>query len=237
MKKVILSFSDLSIGYQDSVLLKKLNANLYENSLVVLMGKNGTGKSCLLKTISGLLQKKAGSIIIKDREIDQLSLIEKARIIAVVLTEKVQVDFLTVYELVSLGRSPFVNSNSEFSDNDFKLIEESLQLLNISEIRNCYFQELSDGQKQKVMIARALAQTPQILILDEPTTYLDIPTRLELMENLKYISKEKKITLLISSHDSDLAIEYSDCVWHINNDLNLEEVSPTEVNKLFTKFV
>jgi iron complex transport system ATP-binding protein len=236
MKKEILSITDLSIGYQESVLLKKLNAKLYTNSLVVLMGENGAGKSCLLKTISGLLKKKSGSIFIKNIEIDELSLIEIAQTIAVVLTEKVQVDFLTVYELVSLGRSPFLNNSSILSANDLKIVEDALEIINISELRNCYFQQLSDGQKQKVMIGRALAQTPQILILDEPTTFLDIPTRLELMKNLKFIAQEKNIAILISSHDAGLAKEFADSILYINNSHELNEVSPIEVNNLFSKF-
>jgi iron complex transport system ATP-binding protein len=200
------------------------------------MGENGAGKSCLLKTISGLLKKKSGSIFIKNIEIDELSLIEIAQTIAVVLTEKVQVDFLTVYELVSLGRSPFLNNSSILSANDLKIVEDALEIINISELRNCYFQQLSDGQKQKVMIGRALAQTPQILILDEPTTFLDIPTRLELMKNLKFIAQEKNIAILISSHDAGLAKEFADSILYINNSHELNEVSPIEVNNLFSKF-
>lgn len=235
MKNNLVSLLDISVGYQDAIILQNINANLFEKTVVVLMGENGIGKSCLLKSIAGLLPLKAGNIILNKKSLKQFTSSELAQIIAVVLTEKVQIDFLKVSELVSLGRSPYLNNRGTMTSRDQIFVEEVLELMNIAHIKNLYFQDLSDGQKQKVMIARALAQDPKILILDEPTTYLDIPSRMDLMKMLKKISSEKNIGIILSSHDAELTFEFADHIWHIDNSGHLSEEMPANAKKIFFK--
>lgn len=233
--KTLLSLHDVSIGYQEKIILQNINATLFEKSIAALMGENGIGKSCLLKSIAGFLPLKAGKIVINDRELTSFSSKELARNLAVVLTEKIHIDFLKVSELVSLGRSPFLNAYGTMTKYDEDCVDDVLDLLNIKELSNTYFSDLSDGQKQKALIGRALAQDPKILILDEPTTYLDIPSRAELMKTLKNISNEKNIGIIFSTHDAELANEFSNHIWYIDNASQFKEETPSNVKKLFIK--
>lgn len=233
--KTLLSLQNISIGYHDKVILQDINANLFEKSIVAVMGENGIGKSCLLKSIAGFLPLKKGKIIINGQELTSFSSKEFAQTVAVVLTEKIHIDFLKVSELVALGRSPYTNAYGTMTKQDLDCVKEVLDLLNISELGNLYFSDLSDGQKQKVLIARALAQDPKLLILDEPATYLDIPSRIDLMKTFRKISKEKGIGIIFSTHDADLAHEFSNHIWHIDNKRQLNEEIPANVKKLFIK--
>lgn len=233
--KTLLSLHDVSIGYQEKLILNNINAKLGQNSIVALMGENGIGKSCLLKSIANFLPLKAGKIIVDDQELSLLSPKKRAQIFAVVLTEKIHIDFLRVSDLVALGRSPYLNAYGFMTKEDLSYVDEVLDLLNIKELSDTYFSDLSDGQKQKALIGRALAQDPKILILDEPTTYLDIPSRAELMKTLKKISSTKNIGIIFSTHDAELANEFSTHIWHIDNSGHLTEERPSNVKKLFIK--
>jgi iron complex transport system ATP-binding protein len=237
MKNTLLSLIDVSVGYQNKTIIKNINADLREETLVVLMGENGIGKSCLLRSIVGLLPLCSGAIYINNENTKSLSPNNLAQTIAVVLTDKVHIEFLKVRELVSLGRSPYVNSHGTLTTEDNSFVDEVLKLMNITEIKNLYFNDLSDGQKQKVLISRALAQDPKVLILDEPATYLDIPSRTELMKMLKLISVQRKLAILLSSHDAELALEFADQVWHIDNSRQLSLQEPTAIKKIFPRSV
>jgi iron complex transport system ATP-binding protein len=235
MNQVLLALTNISISFQAKIILQNINGQVCKGSVVALMGKNGIGKSCLLQTISGLLPLKSGEMKLNGRDLKDFTIKELAQTLAVVLTEKVHVDFLKVIELVSLGRSPFLNQRGHLAQHDQNYINEVMDLMNISMLKNLYLSDLSDGQKQKVMIARALAQDPQLLILDEPTTFLDIPSKLELMNLLKKIAVEKNIAILLSSHDADLACEFSDHIWHINHLGQMSQELPADARKNFFK--
>ena len=232
----ILECENLSIGFKGP-LFKNINAHLKAGSLTALMGINGVGKSCLLKTLSTLIDPKTGVIKLNEKSITEYSPTEKAQKIAVVLTEKIHVDFLRVDELVSLGRSPFTNWRGEFQKADKEIISDSMKSLAIENLSASFFSELSDGQKQKVLIARALAQQPTLLILDEPTTYLDIPSKRELIKLLKKISIENNIAILMSTHDLDLINLNADQVWLMGNDGSFTSGTPAELRSagLFEK--
>lgn len=233
--KIFLSIQNASIGYHDKIILENITATLAEHSIIALMGENGIGKSCLLKTIARLLPLKSGMIKIFGQDINHLTQIEFAKTVAVVLTEKINVDFLKVSELIEIGRSPHLNAYGTMNSHDSKVIDDVLNLLGINELRNKYYSDLSDGQKQKSLIARALAQDPKVLILDEPTTYLDIPSRIDLMKALKKISNEKSIAIIFSTHDADIAREFSTQIWYINSLGLLTQESSQNVKKLFVK--
>ncbi len=235
MSSTLLKLQNITVGYQEKNILENISATISESGIIALMGVNGIGKSCLLKSISGLIPLKAGNILITDRLAHDFTVKEFAQTIAIVLTDKIQVDFLTVSELVSLGRSPYSNTRGVLSDQDNNFVKNILILMNIFELKDSYLQDLSDGQKQKVSIARALAQNPKVLLLDEPTTYLDIPSKIDLMNMLKKISLERGLAILLSSHDADLASEYADQIWHIDTFGLLVEESPSNAKKIFIK--
>jgi iron complex transport system ATP-binding protein len=235
MSKIILSLENISIGYNEKIVLSNLSLSLKEKSIVALMGENGVGKSCLLKTISALLPLKAGTILLLDKNLETYSAIELAKTVAVVLTEQVQIDFLKVHELIALGRSPYLNFRGMLNKSDLDVLDRVMALLNIEELRNKFFSELSDGQKQKVLMARALAQGPKILVLDEPTTFLDIPSRKDLMNILRKISNEQGISILYSSHDAELASEFADLAWHIDSKGSMKETTTRDIKDLFSK--
>ncbi len=227
--KTILQLKNVSIGF-NQILYANINAELKEGAFVCLLGINGIGKSCLLKTMAGLQEVKSGEVYIEHKALKSMDSFDLAKKIGIVLTEKLQIDYLTVFELVSFGRAPYTGRRGDLSKDDKKLVQKVLEDVGISEIGKKYFSELSDGQKQKALIARALAQTPELLILDEPTTYLDIPSKIELIALLKKLTQEKKITVLLSTHDLDLIKDSADEFWLMGKDGEFSSGSPEEMN-------
>ena len=225
MKKMVLEINDLSIGFK-KVIFEKINANIEEGSITALMGINGAGKSCLLKTIAHLVSSLHGSIKINGLDQKEFSAIDFAKTVSLVLTEKIQVDFFRVDELISLGRSPYTNWLGVLKKTDLEIVDQVMEQLGIFSLKNHFFSELSDGQKQKVLIARALAQKPKLLLLDEPTTYLDIPSKVELMKLLKKISIENNVAIILSTHDLDLIESQADQIWLMGKDGSFNSESP-----------
>lgn len=226
--KNILELKNVSIGFKNSV-FKNINAKMEEGTLVALMGINGVGKSSLLKTIARLLEIKAGEININGIDYNSIHSKDFAKLVGVVLTEKLQVDYLTVEELVSFGRAPHTNRVGFLKDEDKVVVEKAMKQTGVYSLKNTFIAELSDGQKQKALIARALAQEPQLLILDEPTTYLDIPSKLELIQLLKKLSKENNLAVLMSTHDLDLIQRSADKIWLMENDGSFSTGSPEDL--------
>lgn len=227
--KTILELKNLSIGF-NRILFRDINVELKEGVFACLLGINGIGKSCLLKTMAGLQDKKSGDILVDKRSLSEIDSAELAKKIGIVLTEKLQIEYLTVFELVTFGRAPYTGRNGNLSAEDTAIVQKILNDVGIAEIATSYFSELSDGQKQKVLIARALAQTPELLLLDEPTTYLDIPSKIDLIELLKRLTREKKITVLLSTHDLDLIKDMADEFWLMGKDGKFSSGSPEELN-------
>ncbi len=227
--KPLLNFQNLAVGFGVKPILKDLNGSLSAGQLIALMGINGVGKSCFLKTLVGLNPLISGEVFYEEKSINEYSPRELSLKVAIVLTEKFESDYMRVHELVSLGRSPHTNYWGELSPGDQKVIHEAFELLNILDLKDHFFEDLSDGQKQKVLLARALAQEPQLLILDEPTTYLDIPSKVELMEVLRKIAKEKKMAILLSTHDLNLIENIVDVIWLIEKEGSLVAKSPEDM--------
>lgn len=226
--KNFLEIKNVSVGFSN-ILFKNINAEMEAGSLVCLMGINGVGKSSLLKTIARLLEKKEGEIKFNGINYEQISAEEFAKIVGIVLTEKLQVDYLTVEELISFGRSPYTDRSGRLKAEDQTEVEKAMNQTGIIKLKNAFFTELSDGQKQKVLIARALAQGPKLLILDEPTTYLDIPSKIELINLLKRLTKENNLAVLMSTHDLDLIQESADKIWLMEKDGKFSVGSPEEL--------
>ena len=227
----MIEFNKLVVGFSNKIVLKELSGRIEAGQLIALMGINGVGKSCFLKTITGLNPAISGDIKIDNKNFSDYSNLEMAKNLAIVLTDKIHVDFLKVEELISLGRSPHTNFWGDLQELDKTIFDEVIQLLKIDSITDRYFSDLSDGQKQKVLLARALVQRPRYLFLDEPTTYLDIPSKIELMKILKVVSRDQKVGVLFSTHDLDLVKDVVDAIWLVDSEGVLHKKSPDDMAK------
>ena len=190
-----------------------LNLQLYPGELTGLLGLNGAGKSTLIRTLCGFQPILKGSIRFMDKDLKDYSQGRLARIAGVVLTEKTNTGGISVYELVSLGRHPYTSFLGRLTKDDHQIIEESIAAVGISHKATHYVSELSDGERQKTMIAKVLAQQCPIILLDEPTAFLDVTARIEIMTLLRRLVVEKQKAILLTTHDLDLAIQTSDCLW------------------------
>lgn len=225
----MIQFQNLAVGFNNKVVLKNLNGEIKPGELIALMGINGVGKSCFLKTVTGLNPILSGELKIDNKDSREVSNLEMAKTLAVVLTDKIHVDFLKVSELIALGRSPHTNFWGDLQASDSEALEDVIKLLKIDSIFDRYFSDLSDGQKQKVLLARALVQGPRYLFLDEPTTYLDIPSKIELMKILKIVSAEKNVGVLFSTHDLELVKKVVDKIWLVDSEGILHKKGPDEM--------
>ncbi len=203
--------TDLSIGYKGKTIAKiadGLEFNIAEGQLYGLIGVNGIGKSTLIKTLSGLLPPLNGHVLINGKNIFKLSFAERAKHISLVLTERVNAGLATVEELVKMGRYPYTNWQFNITLNDQDLINSSLQSVGLYQNRHQLFNELSDGNKQKAMIAKALAQDTPVMILDEPTVHLDIKNRFIILELLQKLAQDQQKTILFSGHDLEYMLQF-----------------------------
>jgi iron complex transport system ATP-binding protein len=210
-KNPVMEARNLSIGYAKGITLNKsIDIQLFEGELTALLGPNGAGKSTLLRTLCGFQPAKEGDILLSNRMLTDYSQRELSRTVGVVLTEKTNAGGITVKEMVSLGRQPYTGFFGRLSAEDTKLVEEAMDAVGISCKADIYTSNLSDGERQKAMIAKVLAQQCPIIILDEPTAFLDITSKIETMLLLKKLSSEKKKTILFSTHDLEIALQMSD---------------------------
>lgn len=209
-KHSALSVQDLSVGYSGTIIAKKINFEVPEGELMGIIGINGIGKSTLLRTLAKVQPKLSGSIAVNGKQIEEYNPNQLASVVSVVLTEAVASKNLTVLELITLGRQPYTNWIGKLSKTDTQKITEALQMLSLETLkhRKCY--ELSDGQLQRVMIARALAQDTSIILLDEPTTHLDLYHKVQILKLLQSIAKKTQKTILFTSHEIEMAIQLCD---------------------------
>ena len=201
---------DLCIGY-DRAIVNNINISVNDGETVVLIGPNGAGKTTLLKTVSGIIKPISGDVIINKKDISDFSLSELAKSVAVVLTEKTYADY-TCEEMVAMGRYPYTNSLGTLSFDDKEIVDECMELTSIKDIKNKSFLKLSDGQRQRVLLARAICQRPEILILDEPTSFLDVKYKMEFLTTLKNLSRKMGFSVLMSLHELDMAKQIADKV-------------------------
>jgi iron complex transport system ATP-binding protein len=192
----------LTVGYGELQLFKDISVQLQAGELVCFMGPNGCGKSTLIKTLAGLLSPLSGSLPKKD---------EKK--VAVVLTDRIQSQHMTVHELITYGRYPYLGWDLKLSASDKEIISGCIDLVRIGNLIDKKINELSDGQMQMVMIARALVQDTPVMLLDEPTAHLDLNNRLEIMNLLRRLAREKNKSILLATHELDLALQTADKVW------------------------
>ncbi len=212
--KNILSTSNLSIGYASKketiVVAENLHLNLQEGKLIALIGANGIGKSTLLRTLCGIQKPFSGTVLLNDKDIQKYESLALAQNLSLVLTDTLPPNNLTVFELVALGRQPYTNWLGKLSDADLEKVNRAMELTQIEHLSDKKHHEISDGQLQKVLIARALAQDTPLIILDEPTTHLDLLHKVSVFKLLKKLSESTNKCILFSTHDIDLAIQLSD---------------------------
>lgn len=218
MKNPLLSTQNLEIGYINGkparkVVGSELNLELFQGEFVCLVGPNGAGKSTLLRTLTSLQPSLSGEILLAGKKLAQFSRKELANEISVVLTSPIEVGAMTVNELVAMGRFPFTGLFDRMSERDWEVVRQSLDMVGMLGFEERMVHKLSDGERQKVMIARALAQEPRILVLDEPTAYLDLPGRVSVMNLLHELARFHGKTVLTSTHDLDLAMRSADRLW------------------------
>nr|WP_231497068.1 MULTISPECIES: ABC transporter ATP-binding protein [unclassified Bacteroides] len=206
----ILSAANLSIGYGKKVVASDINLRFEKGELVCLLGRNGAGKSTLLRTLSGFLKPIKGSVFLKETDINKLSFRQISKFIGVVLTDKVQVDNITVEQVVSFGRQPHTGYFGRLSNRDKEIVGEMIAKVGLAYKQHSYFSDLSDGERQKTMIAKALTQECEVLILDEPTAFLDEQSQLDIMLLLKHIAHNEHKLVILSTHQSALANEHAD---------------------------
>ena len=226
---IILKTDNLSIGYQTkkktTTVCSNINIELQQGQLIGLVGANGIGKSTLLKTLTKVHPKLSGSIVLNSKPLENFTTIELAKTLSVVLTEQIVSKNLSVLELISLGRQPYTNWVGVLSEMDKSAITDAIEQVHLTDIQHKKCYELSDGQLQKVMIARALAQDTNIIILDEPTTHLDMYHKAYILKLLQKLAKETNKTILFSSHEIDLAIQLCDTML-VMTDKNIASDSP-----------
>lgn len=229
---------DLGIGYLTKhgvrVVAEHINGAIRSGELTCLLGANGVGKSTLLRTLSAFQPKIFGEILfaeedMQSKEILDMSDKELSRKIGVVLTEKPDVRNMTVRELVSLGRSPYTGFWGTYSDEDLQIVDESISLVGIEPLSKRMVHTLSDGERQKVMIAKALAQQTPVIYLDEPTAFLDYPSKVEVLQLLRLISRQAGKTIFLSTHDVELALQLADTVWLMTRETGMTIGTPRQL--------
>ncbi|SDG79200.1 iron complex transport system ATP-binding protein [Flavobacterium omnivorum] len=212
--KIILQATQISIGYSDKkrniIISSGIDLSLEKGKLIALIGANGIGKSTLLRTITGIQKTISGTVLLNGHNIREIDALTLAQNLSVVLTEKLPPSNLTVFELIALGRQPYTNWIGKLTADDIVKVNEAMELTQISHLAAKKHYEISDGQLQKVLVARALAQDTPLIILDEPTTHLDLLHKVSLFKLLKKLTAETDKCILFSTHDIDMAIQLSD---------------------------
>lgn len=225
----VLSVKAASVGYRGHALIGDLSFSVKKGEILSLIGPNGAGKSTVLKSLTRQLELISGKVVLCGHDLNTLSPSEQAGHMAVLLTEKVQDGYLTAFDVASMGRYPYTGRMGILSDSDREKVKDSMALVDAGGLSGRPFSELSDGQKQRVLLARALAQEPDVLVLDEPTSYLDIHYQMRLMDLLTDLSRKKQMTIVLSLHEIDLAAKISDRILAIKDDHTYVSGTPEEI--------
>lgn len=228
-----ITLDNLSIGYRSksatTTVAAGISATVEEGRLTCLIGENGIGKSTLLRTLAGFQASLGGHIYIKGKDMAQYSSKALSHEVSVVLTTKPDVMSMTVSEIVSLGRTPYTGFWGTLRDEDKTVVAESMRIVGIEHLASRLITTLSDGERQKMMIAKALAQQTPIIVLDEPTAYLDYPSKVEMMQLLLRLSREEGKTIFLSTHDLEIALQVADTLWIMTRRTPIAIGSPCEL--------
>lgn len=222
----------MSVGYQGKTLIHDIEIGLHKGEILTLIGPNGAGKSTILKSIAKQLRLIDGVVYLDKKELHQMSGLELSQKMAVVFTEKIKTELMTCEDVVATGRYPYTGHFGILSKEDHAIIEEAMEFVHVTEIRNQDFTKISDGQRQRVMLARAICQKPEILILDEPTSFLDVKYKLEFLSVLQELRIRKGLTVIMSIHELELAERVSDRILCVNGAYVERFGKPEEIFKL-----
>ncbi|MDF1673025.1 MAG: ABC transporter ATP-binding protein [Vicingaceae bacterium] len=233
-----ITISNLTVGYNNDALLSNINITTNSNQLIAIIGRNGTGKSTLLKTLSGTLPNISGSFNVDNKNILTLPETKRAKLLSLVTTKPESVNNITVKDFVSFGRYPYTNWLGIGNKDDNTTINEAIALCNITELSNRDYQTLSDGEKQRVNIARSIAQNTPLIILDEPTAHLDLVNKIEIFKLLKTLTEIHNKTIIFSSHQIEYALQACNEIWLINNQ-EINNYTPTQLieNNLLNEII
>ena len=229
MKKYYFKAEKLSVGYGKQPLIENIEICLEKGEILTLIGPNGAGKSTILKSITKQLALLGGTVYLGEQDIGQMSGNELSQNMAVVLTEKLRTEMMTCEEVVATGRYPYTGKFGILSDTDRQAVSEAMELVHVTALKNKDFSKISDGQRQRVMLARAICQEPEIIILDEPTSYLDIKYKLDFLSILQEMRKKKELTVVMSLHELELAVKVSDKILCVNGSCVERFGSPQEI--------
>ncbi|MBR4232863.1 MAG: ABC transporter ATP-binding protein [Oscillospiraceae bacterium] len=221
--------SDLSVGYNGKTLIHDIDINIRAGEILTLIGPNGSGKSTILKSITKHLAVIRGDSYIADASVNSMTYKELSQKLAVVLTERIKGELLTCYDVVATGRYPYTNTLGILGPEDREKVYEAMRRVHADELAENDFSAISDGQRQRVLLARAICQEPEIIVLDEPTSFLDIRHKLELLSILRSMAKEKGITVIMSLHEIDLAQKVSDKIMCVKGDVISHFGTPDEI--------
>lgn len=221
--------SDLTVGYNKKPLIKDININVGLGEIVTMIGPNGAGKSTILKSITKHLEIIDGDALIADASLSHMNYKKLAQQLSVVLTDKIKGELLTCLDVVSTGRYPYTNSLGILDENDKQKVKDAMKKAHVEELAGRDFSAISDGQRQRVLLARAICQEPKIIVLDEPTSFLDVKHKLELLNILHTMAKKENIAVLMSLHEIDLAQKISDKVICVHGDAIEHFGHPSEI--------
>ncbi len=219
----------MSVGYQMRPLIEKIQIGLEKGEILTLIGPNGAGKSTVLKSIARQIKMVAGAAYIGGGSIGRMSGAELSRKMAVVFTERLRAELMSCGDVVATGRYPYTGKFGILSKKDARAVEEAMELVQVGGIRDLDFAKASDGQRQRVMLARAICQEPEVLVLDEPTSYLDVRYKLEFLSALQRMREKKGLTVIMSLHELDLAARVSDKILCLNGKYAEKFGPPEEV--------
>ena len=225
----VLHTNHLLIGYKGQPLIPEVNVSLSEGDIVALAGPNGSGKTTLFKTLSASLKPIGGEVSLFGKKLQDYSPTERSSLFSLVLTEKPDDLFLKVFDIVAAGRYPHLGLLAKLKAEDEQIIYDSLKTVGISHLVHRNFVSLSDGEQQKVMIAKALVQDTPLIFMDEPAAFLDYPSKIELVNIMHKLSREKRKTILFSSHDLDLLLRHADVMWVVAPQQPLRQGTPKEL--------
>ena len=228
-EKIYFYTEDLQVGYGGKQILNPVRIGIKKGEILTLVGPNGAGKSTILKSVAAQLPPLGGAVYLDGADLLGMKGTERARRMAVMFTEKVHAEWMTCRDVVAAGRYPYTGRFGVLSEEDWKAVDEAMEAVQVSELRERDFQTLSDGQRQRVMLARALCQEPELLLLDEPTSYLDIKYKLEFLSVLQELQKKKGLTVILSLHELELAARVSDRILCVDGAFVEQVGTPEEI--------
>ena len=213
----MIELQHLTVGYGDKAVLSDISQTLKAGQMVCLLGTNGVGKSTILRTLAGFLPPLSGKVLINGRDLPSLSISERSKAVSVVLTERVEVPYMKVTDLVGMGRSPYTGFFGTLDKEDKDIVGEAIEMVGITALAERTIDTLSDGERQKALLAKALAQQTPIILLDEPTAFLDFHAKVSILRLMLRLVHETNKTIFLSTHDVEMAIQLSDALWIVQD--------------------